>query len=222
MARPLFLLTLLIVLAVPRADGQNTTASRGAPQAAAIGLELAPISNQIFEQVQSSRLKRGEGVVVQQVASDSPAALAGIKINDLLVSFNGSAIHDAAHFVKLIETTKPDRQSPLLVLRDGRELTLQVNLLPGAVTEVANQLKGQIKPGGPPEVIVEALPLDGGKLRITFTYYPEGKSKLDSVTCIGTLTEIETEVGKIGGQRGMPQAVRDLVGVALKRLRKLD
>ena len=60
------------------------------------------------------------------------------------------------------------------------------------------------------------LHLDGGKLKVVFAYYSEASSKLETVTCMGSLTEIEEQVR----QRQLPARVQELVDVAIKQLRK--
>src|SRR5262249_21323296 len=79
--------------------------------------------------------------------------------------------------------------------------------------------KGAAKAGGPPpEVSVSAAPLDGGRVKVTIEYYPEGIGRVRSVSCDGTAEEITAE----GDRLELPRRVRELTRVALERIRDLD
>lgn len=71
--------------------------------------------------------KRNEGLVVERVVEDSPAAQAGIKEGDVIVSINGEK---AAAFSNLQEAVqaagKADEAIKLVVVRDSMESTVKV------------------------------------------------------------------------------------------------
>ena len=92
--------------------------------------------------------------------------------------------------------------------RAGKQVKLDVALHSAEL--VATSVKGAVKPGGPPAVAIECTFLDGGKLKVVFAYYSEASSKLETVTCMGSLTEIEEQVR----QRQLPARVQELVDVA--------
>jgi hypothetical protein len=173
------------------------------------GLHLAPVPEVIYAQM--PQLPHGQGLVVEQVA---PAARIDLQRHDILLSYDGQPLRDLEQFNRAVLATKVDHKAPLVVLRAGKEVKLDVAL---HSTEIlANNVKGVIKPGGPPAVAVECTFLDTGKLQIVLGYYTEMSSKLETVTCTGTLTEIEQQVR----ERRLPARVQELVDVAIKRLRK--
>lgn len=74
-----------------------------------------------------SRLETDSGVVVTQV-SDGPAALAGIRKGDLLVSMNGKAVKDAKDFKKLVKDLPKEGTVAMLINRDGNARFLALKL----------------------------------------------------------------------------------------------
>jgi serine protease Do len=86
------------------------------------------------------------GVVVGDVAPDSPAARAGLKRGDVIVAVDGKPIDDAGRLRNLVAGTPPGTTLKLTVLRDGREQTLDV-----AVGEMPERGPVTAAPPGAPE-----------------------------------------------------------------------
>jgi hypothetical protein len=221
-----FLLTIAFCLAASPAQAQQPPATPAADgpavEVAAVGLTLTAVPAVLYEQVHSPQFQPGYGVVVEQVSPKSAAYQAGLRRHDVLLSFQKTKVRDQVHFARLLRAAPPDRELPLVVLRGGKEVTLQAALSTKllAAAELAEPAKGLIKPDGPPAVHVVAKPLDGGKMAITFTYY-SATSKLEHLTCTGTLDQIQEQVQAPSVQRQMPGPVRDLVDATLKRIRTL-
>src|SRR2546426_3345223 len=68
------------------------------------------------------------GVIVGDVAPDSPAARAGLKRGDVILAVDGTPVDDVGRLRNLIAGTAPGTTLKLTVLRDGREQTLDVAL----------------------------------------------------------------------------------------------
>ena len=73
-------------------------------------------------------LNSGEGLVVNYVAADSPAAKAGFKKNDLLVEFNGQLLVHPAQLRKLVQIRKEGDTVSLTFYRAGKKETIPVTL----------------------------------------------------------------------------------------------
>lgn len=69
-----------------------------------------------------------KGAIVGKVVEDSPAAKAGLRVNDILLSFDKTPIENAAHVYKLLGELPPNSSLPVIVSRNGATLTLQVTL----------------------------------------------------------------------------------------------
>jgi serine protease Do len=67
-----------------------------------------------------------DGVRIDDVDPDSPAAKAGIRSGDLVVEVDGERVRSGRQFSRLIQETAPGRSVPLTVMRDGKRQTLNV------------------------------------------------------------------------------------------------
>lgn len=68
------------------------------------------------------------GVLVSHIYPDDPAALAGIKENDVLKEWNRDLIEGIAHLRKLVEGAKAGDKVQLLVIRRGKPINLEIQL----------------------------------------------------------------------------------------------
>ncbi|MFN9952689.1 MAG: PDZ domain-containing protein, partial [bacterium] len=68
-----------------------------------------------------------EGLVVERVMEDSPAADAGIEEGDVIIAINGEEAEDFASLQEAVqEAGKADRALKLKLQRDGKEMVLKV------------------------------------------------------------------------------------------------
>jgi serine protease Do len=74
-------------------------------------------------------LKDASGVVVSQVFPDSPAEKAGVRRGDVIRSFAGKRIDSAGTLTRTVGLTSPGQVRDLVVLRDGKSLTLKVTVI---------------------------------------------------------------------------------------------
>jgi membrane-associated protease RseP (regulator of RpoE activity) len=193
-------------LLVFRTSAQTTSVV--SVQFKAFGLSLGPVPEVLYSHLPS--LRPGHGIIITSVVSESPAARAGLQRNDVLVSLGDAPIRGVEQFTRLL-VSGVDEKTNLVVLRRGQPMTVQVPFEDGLTP------KGAVKPGGPPAVSIHAKNLAGGKLSVTFTYFSK-QSKLESVTCAGSLPEIKEQVRVYGAQNSMPASVQDLVDAGLERL----
>jgi serine protease Do len=74
-------------------------------------------------------LDRQKGARVLEVYQNTPAASAGIRVNDVILDFDGISIQDENHLIHIVSLTELNRAIRLRVLREGREITLQITLI---------------------------------------------------------------------------------------------
>ena len=74
----------------------------------------------------SQKASGGSGIVVEQVRPDSPAATAGMRAADLIVSFDGERIRSARQFSRLVQETPPGRTVSATIVRDGRRSDVSI------------------------------------------------------------------------------------------------
>jgi serine protease Do len=68
------------------------------------------------------------GVGVREVVKGSPAEKAGLKVNDVIVRFDGEQVTSVRKLTRLIEESAPGRSARLNVLRGGAEQELSATL----------------------------------------------------------------------------------------------
>src|SRR5215471_1391108 len=81
-----------------------------------------------LEEVTSDRMKElglshERGAIIMKVIKDSPAEKAGLKENDVIVSFNGRPVDSVREFERLLGETPAGRNVAIEVLRNGNRQT---------------------------------------------------------------------------------------------------
>jgi serine protease Do len=73
-------------------------------------------------------LNRVRGALVKGITPRSPAYFANIQPEDLIVSFNGTAVEDDDHLVNLVSLTPINHTAPMEVIRGAKLLQLDVKV----------------------------------------------------------------------------------------------
>ena len=71
-------------------------------------------------------LPDNDGVLVQSVERDSPAARGGVRRGDVILEAAGQPVQDPRALIDIIAYAGPGAQIPLKILRDGRETQMRV------------------------------------------------------------------------------------------------
>lgn len=90
-----------------------------------IGVSIQPVSS---EDAEAFGLKKTEGVIVAGVLKTGPAAAAGIKRGDIILSFNDKPITKSQWLPRIVSMTDVGQKVPLVVWRAGKEMTLSVTV----------------------------------------------------------------------------------------------
>jgi serine protease Do len=90
-----------------------------------IGVQIQPVTADIAD---SLGLKETRGALVAEPQAGSPAAKAGIKSGDVIVSVNGDPIKDARMLARRISSVTPGTTVKLGVFSDGKERAVSVTL----------------------------------------------------------------------------------------------
>jgi len=80
------------------------------------------------ERMKELGLKEERGAVVMKVVGDGPAEKAGLKENDVIVSFNGHRIDSVRELQRLLSETPAERTVQIEVMRGGSRQTLATTL----------------------------------------------------------------------------------------------
>ena len=73
-------------------------------------------------------LARDQGVLVSAVSADAPAARAGVKPHDILVTYDDQKLFSPEQLFKLVASDKPGREVTLGLIRQGKPETLKLKL----------------------------------------------------------------------------------------------
>jgi len=99
---------------------------KGSVTRAWLGISIAAVSE---EMAKEQKLPAESGVLVVETVPGSPAEQGGIKPGDIILSLGGTAVKNPSHLQHLVAAAKIGAPLKVLVLRDGRQLEL--NVLPG-------------------------------------------------------------------------------------------
>ncbi|MGQ7141080.1 PDZ domain-containing protein, partial [Escherichia sp. SS-MK2] len=77
---------------------------------------------------QSGGIDQLQGIVVNEVSPDGPAANAGIQVNDLIISVDNKPAISALETMDQVAEIRPGSVIPVVVMRDDKQLTLQVTI----------------------------------------------------------------------------------------------
>src|SRR5262245_892422 len=80
------------------------------------------------ERARDLSLKETRGAVVGRVEESSPAAIAGLQENDVILSFNAERVQNRDHFYRLLINSQPGSAVSLGISRGGAEQRLKVIL----------------------------------------------------------------------------------------------
>src|SRR5205823_3514250 len=119
-----------------RSPGQSVTLSLlRADKALELTVTLAATSRPLnasaeraYLGIRSAEAKEGEGVRVDQVAPESPAAAAGFKSGDTIVKIDGAEVTRASRLEDILAQKRPGDQLVFAVRRDAEEIVLKARL----------------------------------------------------------------------------------------------
>ena len=90
-----------------------------------LGVLIQEISKEIAD---SLGMKEAKGALVSSATEGGPAEKAGVKTGDVILKFNNIEIQNMKELPKVVAGTPVGKSVPLVILRDGKELTLNVTL----------------------------------------------------------------------------------------------
>ncbi len=77
---------------------------------------------------EAMKLGNRTGLLITNIARNSPADDANLKEEDVLLSFNGKTVEKADDFVELVRNTPPDKKVKVKIFRNGEERELEVTI----------------------------------------------------------------------------------------------
>ena len=90
-----------------------------------LGVLIQEISDEIAD---SLDMETAMGALVSSATEGGPAEKAGVKTGDVIIKFNDIVIKNMKQLPKVVASTPVGKSVPLVILRNGKELTLNVTL----------------------------------------------------------------------------------------------
>jgi serine protease Do len=100
-------------------------------------------------------LPQPEGALVSSLDADGPAKVAGVKVGDVIVEFNGKAVKNSDDLVSMVTHTTPGTTVPLKIFRDKKPMTLNAKV---GELDLEQENAPQTAPGTPQRVRPEVRP----------------------------------------------------------------
>src|SRR5687768_1189404 len=88
-----------------------------------LGVLIQKVTPEIAE---SLGMEKSQGALVANVSKDGPAEKAGVKVGDVIVEFDGKEVKDSGDLPIIVARTSVDKKVRMKVLRDKKEIFLNV------------------------------------------------------------------------------------------------
>ncbi len=105
-----------------------------------LGIGIQPLTKEL---AQSFGLENADGVIVVNVEPGSPADKSGLRLGDVILSYNGERIDQANELPRLVASTKPGDKAAVQIVREGKQQSLNVAVGESAAAATA----GATRPG---------------------------------------------------------------------------
>jgi Do/DeqQ family serine protease len=100
-----------------------------------LGIEIKPVDDAIMKQF---GLKDKEGVLINRIFKDSPAAKYGLKRGDIIREFNGQKVKSGADLQGIVGKTGPKKKVNVKIIREGEEKIIELT-----TGEMPGEIKGE-------------------------------------------------------------------------------
>jgi serine protease Do len=97
-------------------------------------------------------LPRVQGARITMITKNSPAEQAQLRVDDVIVQFDGVRVENDAHLINLVSLTEVGREVKLLVLRDRKVITMTVRVGDRSQFEPRAELDVPLGPLSEPEL----------------------------------------------------------------------
>jgi serine protease Do len=90
-----------------------------------LGVLIQDVTRELAE---SFGMSKPAGALVAKVLDDSPAGKAGVSVGDVIIEYNGELVQHSSDLPPMVGRTPAGSDAKLKVLRDGKTLTVSVNI----------------------------------------------------------------------------------------------
>jgi beta-lactamase regulating signal transducer with metallopeptidase domain len=141
-------------LNIPNLGRLNRVPARDMMAEPRMGVRLERPTPTIVDQLD---LPNNQGLIIEEMRDDAPAAKAGLKKHDIILELDGKPVpSDPREFTKLVQAIKPDQAVDAVVMRKTKKETIKGLKLP----KMDEQPAGKLRKGIP--LNLEINPFQGG------------------------------------------------------------
>jgi serine protease Do len=196
---------------IPAATAKNVIAQlkdKGHVTRGWLGVQIQPVTSEVADAL---GLKQVGGALVTEPQPNSPAAKAGLKAGDVIVSVDGAALKDSRELAQRIGTMSPGSAVRLEVLRDGSQQTMTVTL--GQVpdqqqAQAGTEQQDSAQPAGP-RLGLSLAPANGAGQGVAVTAVdPNGPAAEHGIkagdvimsvggTAVSTPGDVQKQIGQV-------------------------
>jgi serine protease Do len=90
-----------------------------------IGVSMLPLNDELMQYL---GIKFKNGVYVESIAPNSPAAKGGLKAGDVIKEMNKKVMDSPEKLVKAVKSMKVGQKASLLIWRNGKFMTINLQL----------------------------------------------------------------------------------------------
>ena len=126
-----------------------------------LGVVVQPVTR---EKAVEYKMERAEGALVSRVLPGSPAAQAGLKVGDIILSFNGEVLPSSRELPPMVGASDPGVLGKMQLIREGRKISINAQI--GTLDDQDQDLAQEETPpraAGPLGVTVKLLTSDDRK-----------------------------------------------------------
>jgi serine protease Do len=157
-----------------------------------LGVYIEDVSGELAEYFE---IPGGEGVLVEGIVEDSPAAEAGIKAGDIIYKIDGKAICCTEELVKAISKMESEKETPIVLIRKGDQVTVHAVVEESQYDKAMQEYKIQIDDLADKEVFIKSL--DSHKL----TDEERDELKADLKELQEELQELKEELRELAAEK---------------------
>ncbi|MBV1951868.1 MAG: DegQ family serine endoprotease [Cycloclasticus sp.] len=90
-----------------------------------LGVRIQDVTRELAE---SFKMEKPRGALIAQIINGSPAALAGLKVGDVIIAFNGKNVDISSSLPPMVGITSLDKEVPVTIIRDQAIKVINVSL----------------------------------------------------------------------------------------------
>ncbi|HEY9111367.1 MAG TPA: DegQ family serine endoprotease [Rhodanobacteraceae bacterium] len=106
-------------------DAAHQLKTKGYVSRGMIGVGIQNVSS---DTAKAMGLNEAQGALVREVQPGGPAAKAGLKVGDVITSFDDKKIYESAQLPPVVAMTAPGKEANVGIVRDGKRMTVKVKI----------------------------------------------------------------------------------------------